>query len=185
MIPTLTVLDGYVRMYQGVIDRQAPAVDDPNRCIDKATLAKVAETATVDPSLVDPNRAAARRQRAERFRTVTRANLKSLVDAGIPIATGTDAGNPLTLHGPAIYAEMEAMQSSEMTPMQVLVSSTSIASRAMGLEKQVGTIEKGKDADLVIVGANPAADITNLRKIRYVVRAGVVRPITSLSAMAQ
>ena len=185
VIPTLTVLDGYVRMYRGVVDRKAPAVDDPNRCIDRATLAKVAETATVDASLVDPNRMAAREQRAERFTRVTRANLKTLVNAGIPIATGTDAGNPLTLHGPAIYAEMEAMQSSGMTPMQVIVSSTWIASRAMGLDKQLGTIEKGKDADLVIVSADPSADIANLRKIRYVVRSGVVRPISGLSAMAQ
>ncbi|HEX7422162.1 MAG TPA: amidohydrolase family protein [Thermoanaerobaculia bacterium] len=185
VIPTLTVLDGYVRMYKGVVDRKAPAVDDPNRCIDSSTLAKVAETATVDASLVDPTRMAARQQRAERFTRVTRGNLKTLVNAGIPIATGTDAGNPLTLHGPAIYAEMEAMQSSGMTPMQVLVSSTAVASRAMGLDKQVGTIEKGKDADLVIVAGDPSADIANLRKIRYVVRSGVVRPITGLSAMAQ
>ena len=185
VIPTLTVLDGYVRMYRGVVDRKPPAVDDPNHCVDRATLAKVAESATVDPSLVDPARMAARQQRADRFSRVTRANLKTLVNAGIPIATGTDAGNPLTLHGPAIYAEMEAMQSSGMTPMQVLVSSTSIASRAMGLDKQVGTIEKGKDADLVIVSADPSADIANMRKIRYVVRSGVLRPISGLSAMAQ
>ena len=77
------------------------------------------------------------------------------------------------------------MQSSGMTPMQVLVSSTAVASRAMGLDKQVGTIEKGKDADLVIVGADPSADVANLRKIRYVVRSGVVRSITDLSALAQ
>jgi imidazolonepropionase-like amidohydrolase len=65
------------------------------------------------------------------------------------------------------------------------MSSTAVASRAMGLDKQVGTIEKGKDADLVIVAGDPSADIANLRKIRYVVRSGVVRPITGLSAMAQ
>jgi imidazolonepropionase-like amidohydrolase len=185
VIPTLTVIDGYVRMNRGVVDRKAPAVDDPNRCIDRATLARVAETATVDASLVDPTRMSAREQRAARFTKVTRANLKTLVDAGIPIATGTDAGNPLTLHGPAIYAEMEAMQASGMTPMQIIVASTATASRAMGLDKQTGTIEKGKDADLVVVGADPASDVSNLRKIRYVVRSGVVRNIDSLSAIAQ
>jgi imidazolonepropionase-like amidohydrolase len=114
---------------------------------------------------------------------VTRANLKMLIDAGVPIATGTDAGNPLTLHGPAIYAEMEAMQASGMTAMQAIVSSTAIAARAMGLDKQVGTIEKGKDADLVIAVADPSADIANLRKIRYVVRSGVVRPTERLSGV--
>jgi len=185
VIPTLTVLDGYMRMFRGVVDRKAPDVDDPNHCVDRATLAKVAETASVDPSLVDSTRLAARQQRTERFTKVTRANLKMLVDAGIPIATGTDAGNPLTLHGPSIYAEMEAMQASGMTPMQVIVSSTAIAARAMGLDQQLGAIEKGKDADLVIVSADPSTDVANLRKIRYVIRSGVVRNITDLSALAQ
>ncbi|HSP33754.1 MAG TPA: amidohydrolase family protein [Thermoanaerobaculia bacterium] len=185
LIPTLTVLDGYVRMYRGVVDRIAPVVDDPNHCVDHTTLARVAETATVDASLVDPARMAARQQRAERFREVTRANLKKVVDAGIPIATGTDAGNPFTLHGPAIYSEMEAMQASGMTPMQVVVSSTAIAARAMGRDKEAGTIEKGKDADLVIIGGDPSVDVANFRKVRYVVRSGVVRPITDLSALAQ
>jgi hypothetical protein len=46
LIPTLTVLDGYMAMYRGVIDRKAPPVDDPNGCLDRTTLAKVAETLT-------------------------------------------------------------------------------------------------------------------------------------------
>src|SRR5207244_10045349 len=56
VIPTLTVIDGYLRMLRGVVDRKAPAVDDPNGCVDRGTLAKVAETATVDPSLVTADR---------------------------------------------------------------------------------------------------------------------------------
>src|SRR5207244_6948660 len=155
LIPTLTVVGGYGRMMHGVADRKPPAVDDPNGCVDRATLAKVAETATLDPALVPAARMAAREKRAATFAQVTRANLKTLVGAGIPIATGTDAGNPLTLHGPSIYAEMDAMQTSGMTPMQVIVASTATASRAMGLDKQIGTIEKGKDADLVVVSADP------------------------------
>ena len=182
VIPTLTVLDGYMRMFRGAADHVAPAVDDPNGCVDRATLAKVAETSKVT---VPTDRVTQRQQRAERFTRVTRANLKTLVNAGIPIATGTDAGNPLTLHGPAIYAEMEAMQSSGMTPAQVIVASTATASRAMGLDKDVGTIEKGKDADLVVVGGDPSLDVANFRKIRYVVRSGVVRNMADLHALAQ
>src|SRR2546428_1912739 len=172
-------------LWRGVRDQRAPAVDDPKGCLDRATLAKVAETATLDPAVWPADRMAVRQQRAERFTRVTRANLKTLVNAGIPIATGTDAGNPLTLHGPAIYAEMEAMQASGMTPMQVIAASTATASRAMGLDKQVGTIEKGKDGDLVVTGADPSLDVANFRKIRYVVRSGVVRNLTDLHALAQ
>jgi imidazolonepropionase-like amidohydrolase len=185
LIPTLTVVGGYGRMMHGVADRKPPAVDDPNGCVDRATLAKVAETATLDASLVAADRLGRMDQRIARIAAVSTANLKKLSDAGVPIATGTDAGNPLTLHGPAIYAEMEAMQKSGMTPMQVIVSSTAIAARAMGHEKRAGTIEKGKDADLVLVGGDPSSDVANFRKVRYVVRSGVLRSIDDLHALAQ
>jgi imidazolonepropionase-like amidohydrolase len=185
LVPTLIVGRGYVRMFQSVVDRKPPAVDDPNHCVDRATLAKVASTATLDPALVKPETVAARDKRTAATETMAAANLKRLLAAGIPIATGTDAGNPLTLHGPAIYGEMEAMQAAGMSPMQIVTSSTLIAARAMGLEKSTGTIEPGKDADLLILGGDPSSDVANFRKIRSVVRAGVVRPISDLSAMAQ
>lgn len=185
LIPTLTVLDGYMKMFQSVVDRKPPVIDDPNHCVDKSTIARVNETATVDPKLVTPARLARAKARAGNTAKVMADNLRRLVAAGIPIATGTDAGNPLTLHGPAIYAEMDMMQSDGMTPMQVITSSTMIAARAMGLDARTGTIEKGKDADLVILSADPSKDVANFRKVKYVVRAGVVRTSEELSAMAQ
>jgi imidazolonepropionase-like amidohydrolase len=185
LIPTLTVLGGYVRMAQSVVDRKPPAVDDPNHCVDKTTLAKVNETATVDASMVKPESLARRRGRAESGAKIMATNLQRLVAAGIPIATGTDAGNPLTLHGPAIYAEMDQMQADGMTPMQVIASSTLNAARVMRMDDRTGTVEKGKDADLVILAADPSKDVANFRTVKYVVRGGVVRGITELSAMAQ
>ena len=112
------------------------------------------------------------------------ANLKRVSDAGIPIAMGTDAGNPLTLHGPSVYAEMEAMQAAGLTPMQVLVAATRGGAVAMGADKVTGTLEKGKSADLIVVSADPTRDIANLRKLRFVMRAGALRPIAELSAAA-
>jgi len=185
VIPTLTVIDGYLRMFHGVVDRKAPAVDDPNHCVDRATLAKVAETATVDAGLVKADSLARREARQTRFNKVTRENLAALVRAGIPIATGTDAGNPLTLHGPAIYAEMEAMQASGMMPMQVVVASTATASRAMGIDAATGTIEKGKIADLLLISGDPAKDVASFRKLRFVMRGGELREIAYLSKLAQ
>ena len=63
------------------------------------------------------------------------ANLRRVRDAGIPIAMGTDAGNPLTLHGASVFREMEAMGEAGMTPMEVLVASTRNAARAMGARR--------------------------------------------------
>jgi imidazolonepropionase-like amidohydrolase len=176
LTPTLTVLSGYVRMFQ-----KNTAIDDPNGCVDQATRAKVASTATL-PISVDTG---ARAERTRQRETLAAANLKRLVDAGIPIATGTDAGNPLTLHGPAIYAEMEAMQKAGMTPMQVIVASTATAARAARFDDVTGTIEKGKSADLLLLAADPARDVANFRKVRFVMRGGVIRGVEELSAMAR
>ena len=185
LIPTLTVARGYVRMSQSVLDRKPPVVDDPNHCVDRATMAKVIETATLDPSMVKAESVTRRSTSTAKLEKTMADNLKRLMAASIPIATGTDAGNPLTLHGPAIYTEMDAMEADGMSPMQVIVSSTAIAARAMGVESHSGTLERGKDADILLLGADPSRDVANFRKVRYVVRGGVVRGIEELSAMAQ
>jgi imidazolonepropionase-like amidohydrolase len=180
--PTLTVVGGYLRMYDAVLSRQPPVVDDPNGCVDAPTRAKVAESASVPaPAGLAERRANRKKSNSDADRT-SAANLKRVFDAGIPIAMGTDAGNPLTLHGPSVYAEMEAMQAAGMTPMQVLIASTGGGARAMGLEKEIGTVEKGKSADLLVVAGDPTKDVANLRKVRYVVRGGVVRSIEELKA---
>jgi imidazolonepropionase-like amidohydrolase len=180
--PTLTVFGGYTRMAQAVLSKRPPDVDDPNGCVDPGTRAKVAESARIAAPEGYAQTAARGAERVAHVKEVAGANLKRVADAGIPIAMGTDAGNPLTLHGPSVYAEMEAMQSAGLTPMQVIVASTRGGAMAMGLEKEIGTVEKGKSADLFVVGGDPTADVANLRKVRYVVRGGVVRSIEELKA---
>lgn len=181
--PTLTVGRGYLRMYEAAARGQAPVVDDPNQCLDPRTRARMAETAQVSSPVPAGSLQALEARVAERER-ISAANLKRVAEAGIPIAMGTDAGNPLTLHGPSVYAEMEAMRAAGLTPAQVLTAATLGGARAMGREKDLGTVEKGKLADLLVVAGDPLADIANLRKVKYVVRGGVVRPIAELSALA-
>jgi imidazolonepropionase-like amidohydrolase len=112
-------------------------------------------------------------------------NLMRMHRAGIPIAMGTDAGNPLTLHGPAIYAEMEAMQKAGMTPAEVIVAATRNGARAMRRDAEFGTVERGKRADLLLVAADPTRDVASLRRMRWVVRGGVVRSLEELRAAIQ
>ncbi len=178
--PTLTVLDGYVAVAKGFSAHAPVAFDDPNGCVDPSTKEKLAETAHLQlPKAVDLARF---ERRAASANAVAAANLKRMKDAGIPIAMGTDAGNPGTLHGPSVYAEMEAMQSAGMTPMEVLVASTKGGARAMG-RADVGTLEKGKRADFLLVGADPLLDVANLRKLNAVVRGGVYRTQAELRAI--
>jgi imidazolonepropionase-like amidohydrolase len=176
--PTLTVGSGYVRMFEAAVTGAPPVVDDPHGCVDKETLAKVAETAELG-SIAEAEGMTATSVTAGATRTAQRdriaaQNLDRLHEAG------TDAGSPLTLHGPSIYAEMEAMQAAGLTPAEVLVTATQGGATAMGRLDDLGTIEAGKIADLVILTADPTADIANMRQLRYVVRAGVLRSVDEL-----
>jgi imidazolonepropionase-like amidohydrolase len=182
--PTLTVGSGYVRMFEAAVTGAPPVVDDPHGCVDKETLAKVAETAELG-SIAEAEGMTATSVTAGATRTAQRdriaaQNLDRLHEAGVTIAMGTDAGSPLTLHGPSIYAEMEAMQAAGLTPAEVLVTATQGGATAMGRLDDLGTIEAGKIADLVILTADPTADIANMRQLRYVVRAGVLRSVDEL-----
>ncbi len=99
------------------------------------------------------------------------ANLGPVFRAGITVAMGTDAGNPLTLHGPSVYWEMQEMQQAGMSAMDVLVASTRNGAVAMG-RRDIGTLERGKLADLVVLDADPLADIRNTTRIVTVMRNG-------------
>jgi imidazolonepropionase-like amidohydrolase len=171
-------------MYTAFFTHNAPAVDDPNGCVDAVTLAHVAETASLpnDPAPIK-QRIEPRLAGVDAARAMMADNLRRVLAAGIPIAMGTDAGNPLTLAGPSVYTEMEAMQAAGMTPMEVLVASTRTGAVTLGpLGKDLGTVEAGKVADLLIVAADPTADIAALRTLRFVVRGGVIHPLRELAA---
>jgi len=171
--PTLTVRDGYVRMYAAALDGKLPTVDDPNRCVDEDTLAKIAESAEAGEYMrFGRDRLDAYAARATEGYGIMEANLRRLHEAGATIAMGTDAGNPLTVAGPSIYAEMEAMQAAGMDPMSVLVAATRNSARAMNRQDDLGTIEAGKLADLLVLAGDPAADARNFRQLDAVIRGG-------------
>ena len=105
-------------------------------------------------------------------------NLKTLQDAGITIAAGTDAGNIGTIHGPALFREFQLMKEAGLTPMQILQSTTANAAKTFGGETggKIGAIEPGKFADLVILKSNPLDDIAHTSDIETVMKNGVFYP---------
>jgi imidazolonepropionase-like amidohydrolase len=106
--------------------------------------------------------------------SVRLVNLKKMTDAGVTIATGTDAGNIGTLHATSYMNELKAMKKSGMTNWQIIQSSTINGAKAVGKEKDFGSIAIGKKADMVLLDANPVDDLENLRKIKYVINKGTV-----------
>lgn len=109
---------------------------------------------------------------AEKAKSVDGSHLKSAQKAfaaGVTIAMGTDAGTPFNMHG-ANAKELELLIGVGLSPMQAIVAATGIASRTLRLENKIGSIEKGKIADLLAVTGNPLTDITLLQdKTRLVV----------------
>ena len=166
LIPTLTVREGYADVYLG----RSPAHRYPLDCVDSATRTKLQ---TVIP-VVRRARAAERVPGWARQRATMEQNLIRLHRAGIPIAMGTDAGNPGTAHGPSVYREMEAMQQAGMPARDVHASSTIVAARAMGLGEETGSVEPGKRADLAVFRADPTVDIANARTLTHVMRNGAL-----------
>jgi imidazolonepropionase-like amidohydrolase len=88
--------------------------------------------------------------------------------AGVPIVAGTDQAVP----GHSLHREIELYVKAGMTPMEAIQSATIVSARAMGLEKESGTIEAGKVADMLLLNADPLASIANTRKIDRVMTRG-------------
>jgi imidazolonepropionase-like amidohydrolase len=101
-------------------------------------------------------------------------NLKNMAAAGARIGFGSDSGNgPPRYEGFFEHLEMELMvKSSGMTPMQVIQAFSKTNSEALGVEKDFGTLAKGKAADFVVLRKNPLDDIVNTRTINAVYIAG-------------
>ena len=103
-------------------------------------------------------------------------NLKKVWDAGITVAMGTDASNIGALHGPSVFREMELMARAGLTPLQVLRASTTNGAKVMGMERELGRIAPGQLADLVVLDANPLADLNNASRIHRVLKDGRAAP---------
>jgi imidazolonepropionase-like amidohydrolase len=100
------------------------------------------------------------------------ANLKTMYDAGITIATGTDAGNIGTQHASSLYEEMQWMSKAGMSNADILKASTLDAARAINVVEKVGSIEEGKFADLVILDKDPLKDLDFAEDINLVIKGG-------------
>jgi len=106
-------------------------------------------------------------------------NLKTLADAGVTIAMGTDTGtNEGQWQGYFEHVEIEMMVKAGLSPMQALVAATSGAARVANVSQQLGSIASGKQADLLVLNADPLTDIRNTRQIHSVWIGGRRQPGT-------
>jgi imidazolonepropionase-like amidohydrolase len=105
--------------------------------------------------------------------SISAVNLKKLVDAGVTVATGTDAGNIGTHHAGSYYKELQAMADAGLTMWQLLIASTINGAKAIGKEKEWGSIREGKTANMILLNNNPLQSVDNWKKINAVINKGV------------
>jgi imidazolonepropionase-like amidohydrolase len=109
--------------------------------------------------------------------SISLANLKLLSDAGVTIATGTDAGNIGTLHASSYLDEVLAMKKAGMTNWQILSASTLNGAKILDKENEFGSITKGKQARMVLLDKNPIEDLENITQINTIFNNGeVIKP---------
>lgn len=106
------------------------------------------------------------------FAETAKKNLKKLVDAGVKFSYGTDTGPPARFSGYFEHWEMELMAEAGLTPMQIIESFSKNAAAFLGVSADLGTVEAGHWADLVVLRKNPLTDIRNAREIESVYIAG-------------
>ncbi len=169
--PTLWVESGYDYMFAGLWR----ATDAERRLADPQILAMMDDIRTLPDDKV-PERVRKLRAAGKEPPPVTTMlrNLMTVYQAGIPVVMGTDAGNIGTLHGPSVFREMSLMQQAGLTPIQVLRAATTVGARAAHRQNVAGVIAVGRIADLVLLDADPTADIANASRINRVVRSGKV-----------
>ncbi len=160
--PTLAIFEMFMRTGKRPFESFEPGV------------AKVAPALSTQLRNAGPG--PARAEIGEARFAVLLKSVAALHRAGIPIVVGTDQ----TVPGHSVHREMELYVEAGFTPMEALQSATLIPARAMRVDGEVGTIEPGKRADLVVLGANPLENISNIRKTERVMQAGVFYDCASL-----
>ncbi|MGI9234533.1 MAG: amidohydrolase family protein [Woeseiaceae bacterium] len=113
-------------------------------------------------------------RRNTRFAHYTMRMIARMNDRGIPIAAGTDTPIAHAIPGYSLLNELEILVASGLSPLEALEAATVVPAQFFSLHQEMGTIEVGKRADLVLLQADPLDDINNLRRIELVIAQGAV-----------
>ena len=183
LCPTLVVFERYGRTFSHQLNLtpEEKAWGNPEviASLDVTKIPKDKLPDRIKNALAKPDEAL---DRIKKTYDVALKNLKTLEDAGITIAAGTDAGNIGTIHGPALFREFQLMHEAGLTNMQILQCTTANDAKLFGGDTgaHIGKIENGCFADLVILKSNPIDDIKNASDIDSVVKNGVLYPAQEL-----
>ena len=171
MTPTITIQGGF----------QVLTAKDPWWVADRRiTTLYPAAVAQAGKAMVAKPLAGAELAWREALVTPQEQLVKRVVAGGGRIVAGTDS--PINPYGVALLSELEHYVRGGLTPLEAIRTVTAVPAEAFGLGRDLGTVEPGKLADLVVVDGDPSARITDLRRTRQVMKDGVVYAVDTLVA---
>ena len=100
--------------------------------------------------------------------------MKQWIDAGAVIGMGTDSGTPMNFHTEALWREIKAFVGLGMSELGAISAATRVNARILGKGSELGTIEVGKLADIIVVNGDPLFNIMALADVKVVVKGGKV-----------
>lgn len=112
--------------------------------------------------------------RTDREMLFRERGVKQFTEAGAVIGMGTDSGTPMNFHTEALWREAKVHVDMGMPPLRVISSLTRIGASILAKQRELGTIEAGKLADIIVVNGNPLFDIVALSHVETVVKGGRV-----------
>src|SRR5229473_4112371 len=131
---------------------------------------------TVEPEVIQAVKDATRgKQPGDRSReefALAMRNTRRMAVAGVPIGVGSDGGSSIDFPGSMTHRELELLVEAGMSPVEVITAATRNGALALRKLDELGTIEAGKRADLLLLNANPLEDVRNFRKIDQVMLNG-------------
>jgi imidazolonepropionase-like amidohydrolase len=113
-------------------------------------------------------------QRTDREMLYRERGVKQFIESGAVMGMGTDSGTPMNFHSEALWREIKVHVDMGMTPQRAIAAATRVNAQIIGKGRELGTIEPGKLADIIVVNGNPLFDIVALSKIDIVVKNGTV-----------
>ena len=129
--------------------------------------------AVVDPTMISIKRFDPLGSAPSIWEAVKEA-VRKCYEAGIPLVVGCDAGIPFVPFGEAVHDEMACLNEAGIPPLEVITMATSKNARLLKMEDRIGTVEPGKDADLIVLTENPLKDIRNTKTIELVISKGKI-----------
>jgi imidazolonepropionase-like amidohydrolase len=160
--PTLTVAEAFVGLANGSLDP-----------LERPLVLQAGPSALIESSkkFLASENGAKMRERVKRFPVsmeLAKQNLLAAWNAGVMLVTGSDAGNPLVLHGATIQRELQLWVEAGIPPTVALQAATYNAARLIGVGDRIGLIKDGYDANLLLVDGNPLKDIKQVESIQSV-----------------